>query len=729
MQRLQRAILTCVLVALGSCGGGHERVVIHAVTPTVVDTHGNSVVIITGTGFNDDARIWVGGVEAERLDYSPTELSVLTRPMPAGPVLLEVEQRGERHPAEQALEAWNPSLLEQARVYDASFGVTAETAAQTFEWQRVTASMGANWRVRDGNTLTWLPSRDRYVMVGGWNGYQAPQGFSTIDPDSYPPENTTTEVWSSVDGVEWTLDVPHADAQFERRHSHNTVLWNDRLWMIGGDYHQGRENHDVVSSADGRDWRVELGPGADEDPPWSRRVLQVSGVYDGALWTAGGQSVNGDLDMVVYHNDVWRSDDGLHWVQVVADAPASATRWAGCGVLDGLVEFRGELWLVGCARERADSVGHSVSNEVWSSVDGATWTKHATPPWVGKIWPNVVVWQDRLWILFGYTLGDPSRGLPPGNANEVWYSEDGETWQALPFDAPTPGSHAQGIAVREDQLLYAGGNYTFGFGDGEDKSVWRLVPVDGAGVTQWQDRGELGLDVRVPSDPVALATAPLHVPGAFGHGRAGMHFDGSTSLLARLDADGVELVDLAHPGDGAPPGDGFSVFVAARMPYSPAPYGWVENYNPASTIVGSTWPPRSSLGLTDGHAHYVNQREGLDENGSNTWDILTLPHDETDGPLQWNLAGNVHTLGVVHQIDGTVLGLVDGHRAAPQTSDFTTAVGWSRIGGGVDGPGEGPYNRFAGTLGAVVIVKRSLSSAELERLHQWALGRFVYRAD
>jgi hypothetical protein len=134
------------------------------------------------------------------------------------------------------------------------------------------------------------------------------------------------------------------------------------------------------------------------------------------------------------------------------------------------------MWLVGCARHRDDVVGHELYNQVWSTTDGATWTRHADPPWTGKIWHNVVVWQGRMWAMFGYTSGDAVHGLPAGNANEVWYSDDGETWQALPFDAPAPGSHAQGVAVTEDALVYAGGNYSFGFGDGLDKSAWRLVP-------------------------------------------------------------------------------------------------------------------------------------------------------------------------------------------------------------------------------------------------------------
>jgi hypothetical protein len=91
----------------------------------------------------------------------------------------------------------------------------------------------------------------------------------------------------------WTLELAHENGAFEPRHSHNTPLWNGKLWMIGGDTHQGYYNHDVVSSADGVHWTVELGPGTD-DPPWSERALQMIGVYDGKLWMAGGQDLLGD---------------------------------------------------------------------------------------------------------------------------------------------------------------------------------------------------------------------------------------------------------------------------------------------------------------------------------------------------------------------------------------------------------------------------------------------------
>ena len=685
--------------------GGEVALGIDSVVPALVDPEGGSRLVVRGAGFEPGMIARVGGIEVAAIEWIDAGELRVTSPalLVAGPSSLELELGSQT--ATSPLEVWSPAAIPGARVFDAGHGVTAGAAAVEYEWQRLTANIGDEWRVRDGNTLTWLPGRERFVMVGGWNGEQAPYGFSTVGPDVYPPENTSGEVWSSADGVSWTLDLPHGHTQFERRHAHNTMLWNDRLWMIGGDYHQGHYNHDVVSSADGLVWEVELGPGTTE-PPWGERSLQFSGVYDGKLWTAGGQDGFGEVDLQAYHNDVWSSVDGIHWEEVVPDAPASATRWAGCGALDGLVEFHGRMWLVGCARYRENNEGHLMSNEVWSTTDGATWTQHSEPPWKGKIWQNVVVWRDELWILFGYTNGDPELGLPQDNAREVWHSADGETWAPLPFDAPVPGSHAQGVAVHEDYLLYAGGNYSFGVGDGPDKSTWRLVPVSGERVATWRDRAGEVLLARPPAD----AAGPLRVADAFGPGRPGLHFDGSTALLRLEDEEGAAIVDTAS--------EGLSVFWVARAPYSPSPAGWTENYSPASTVLGGDYPPSSSAGFTNGALSYVNRRTLPDENDAPVWDVVHVGEGLQEGP------GSVHAVGLVHAPDGTLAAFIDGVAMDAGSTDFGAGRTWSRIGGGLDGPGEGPINRFAGTLGALVVVPEVIDEADATRLYAWAQGRF-----
>lgn len=687
---------------------------VSAVDPDIVDPQGGSRLTITGLGLAAGpdhpavSAVTIGGSAVTEITViSDTEIQVLTAPVPSGSGLDVIVERGDiTATLAAAVTAWSPAELPNARLFDAAAGVVTEEPATLYEWQRLTAEIHPDWRGRDGNTLTWLPSTGRYWMVGGWNGYQEPDGFSSVPPDSvYPLQNTTDEVWSSADGVSWTLELPHGHGQFERRHAHNTVLWKEKLWMIGGDTHQGYYNHDVVSSADGISWKVELGPGAAKSPPWTQRALQMSGVYAGKLWTAGGQDLLGLPDEYVYHNDVWSTEDGVTWTQVAEDAPASETRWAGCGVLDGLVEFHGEMWLVGCARYRDDAVGTTMSNEVWSTTDGAVWKKHATPPWVGKSWPNVLVWDDKLWILFGYTFGDPANGWAPGNANEAWFSEDGETWRSLPIDAPVPGSHAQGVAVAGDHLLLAGGNYSFGFGNGWDKSSFRLVPFRGKAVRAWTDRGELSKQVTAEDD----AARPVLVPDAFGAGRPGLQLDGSASELA-LDAPD----ELAG---------GESVFWVARAPYLPIPWGWEETFAPIGTLVGGPidagWMPRASIGLSGGRVTMLSLDDELGPNGESLWTRIEGGEGLQEGP------GEVRMAGLTYADDGTVQVYVDGAAVGPtSTADHGKPRAWSRIGGSLTGDYYGPNARFAGTVGAVLIVPTALDPESVARIHTWARGRF-----
>ncbi|MFZ4738156.1 MAG: IPT/TIG domain-containing protein [Bradymonadia bacterium] len=683
-----------------------------AVEPEVVDPLGGSTLRLTGAGFGDGARVRavrIGGVRARSFEVASDQaLVVVTEAMAPGEGLdVEVEVGEAVLRLTGALTAWSPAEIAGSRLFDAATGVEVEEPTTTYEWQRLTASIGDEWRVRDGNTLTWLPSTQRYWMVAGWNGYQAPDGFSPVPPDDvYPPLNTTDEVWSSADGASWRLERAHGTAGFERRHSHNTVLWRDALWMIGGDTHQGRYNHDVVTSADGVNWRVVLGPGT-TPPPWTPRALQAIGVHDGDLWMAGGQDLLGPIEEYTYHNDVWRSADGENWTQVVPDAPASPTRWGGCGVLDGLVSFRGELWLVGCARERENAEGHLMFNAVWSSRDGVEWRPHATPPWAGKIWPNVVVWDDKLWILFGYTLGDQANGFPAGNANEVWFSEDGESWQSLPADSPVPGSHAQGVAVTESQLVLAGGNYGFGFGAGVDKSTWRLVPFRGRSVRGWRARGDDALWVEAPENEAR----PVQVDDAFGSGSPGLQFDGSRHVLSL--PEGV--------ADTQP--SGRSVFWVARAPYLPLPWGWTEDYAPVETVVGGSavvgGVPETGVGLSGGQLVVVNREAGLGPVGEPLYVRRAAGEDLQPG------AGEVRLMGVTHGADGTLRFFVDGASVGPpQAAEYGAGRAWSMLGGGMHGPYYGPNSRFAGTIGAVWVAPGVVEPATLSRLAAWARGRF-----
>ena len=81
--------------------------------------------------------------------------------------------------------------------------------------------------------------------------------------------------------------------------------------------------------------------------------------------------------------------------------------------------------------------------------------------------------------------------------------------------------------------------------------------------------------------------------------------------------------------------------------------------------------------------------------------------------------------GMTHALDGTVTTWIDGAPIeAAGTAAYDTPRVWTRIGGGTDGAYEGPNSRFAGTLGAVVVLPTVADAGTVARIHAWAQGRF-----
>ena len=422
------------------------------------------------------------------------------------------------------------------------------------------------------------------------------------------------------------------------------------------------------------------------------------------LWTGGGQDLQGPAADYVHHNDLWSSVDGRTWVQVAPDGPASATRWGGCGAVDGFVEFAGRMWLVGCARY--DEVGgHQTVAEVWSTTDGVDWQRHADPPWAGKIWHNVVVWDDRLWALFGYTNGDIANGWPQDNSKEAWYSDDGETWfPAVAPDNPVPGSHAQGVAVTEDALWYVGGNHTFGSSAGEERGIWRMVRFEGPEVSAWSDRGALGLTATASG-----RSRPIWLADGFGTSAPGMYFDGSYDVLA-----------LAEPDVQA---NGRTVIWVARMPEQRPPWNWEETYAPLGTLLGGVDQtyPNSSIGISGGSLVMVNREAGQGEAGEPLWSRFEAGEGLQEGP------GDVRLVGLRHSADGVVTPLFGADDATTGQADYTTPRSYSRIGGSLDDGYYGPNTRFSGTLGALIVLPYAADEPTIADIAEWARGRFGAR--
>lgn len=152
---------------------------------------------------------------------------------------------------------------------------------------------GVNWTRAASNTA-WSPRnagvfvfKDRMWLFGG----------GVIDGDKSNNPNSSKEVWTSADGLNWTpIKINSA-----RMPGGTPVVFDDKLWFVGGNRSDGNFDSALFVSDDGINWKS-------ESAPWSPRGGTVVWVFDGKLFMTGGKysytEPNGEIKFV-YSNDVW----------------------------------------------------------------------------------------------------------------------------------------------------------------------------------------------------------------------------------------------------------------------------------------------------------------------------------------------------------------------------------------------------------------------------------------
>ncbi len=256
------------------------------------------------------------------------------------------------------------------------------------EWTLITESAG--WRSSD--IPMTLAFKDRIWFMGGWfNG-------------RLPGHAATREIWSSADGAGWDRT---ADAAWSARMGSGAVLFNGRMWILGG-----TENYlfsdddsclrnDVWCSADGESWDL-VTPGAG----WSPRAFHQVVVLDGRMWVLGGGSYKPNFQVC---SDVWCSEDGIEWSQVVDVAPWRPRIWFSAEV------YRDRMWVLG-----GPTVDNELVTDIWHSADGKHWSElESDVVWTPRHEHSAFVHNDRLWVAGGHAR--------PLN-NEVWSLHLPEPW-------------------------------------------------------------------------------------------------------------------------------------------------------------------------------------------------------------------------------------------------------------------------------------------------------------
>ena len=292
-------------------------------------------------------------------------------------------------------------------------------------------------------------------LLGGW----------ADDPAGGSSHVGYNDVWKSTDGLKWIPvrpNTPNNRDVWEGRHCGGYAVFDNRMWIVGGDPLLKHYQNDVWSSTDGVHWRQ-----ATANAEWGKRNMHVTMVHDGKLWVMGGQTVPQFVPGVpeAFYNDVWNSSDGVKWTRVLEHAP-----WSPRGMIQGSVVMHGRMWLLGGGTyDTPDHPKRLFYNEVWSSADGVHWRKDATAPWAPRQYHSVAVFDDKMWVMAGGNTDTPGF-----NRNDVWYSPDGVNWTEL-AGTPWPTRHAGTAFVHDGHLWMVAGSHP---GSTPINDVWRLDKVE-----------------------------------------------------------------------------------------------------------------------------------------------------------------------------------------------------------------------------------------------------------
>ena len=262
-------------------------------------------------------------------------------------------------------------------------------------WSRVTP-VGSIFEPLDSHRM--LVFNNRMWVLGGWDFFSNEGGTQTF----------SNEVWSTADGVHWTQHTP-SGAIFSPRAGHDAVVFNGRMWVVGGSDNSTRYN-DVWSSADGVNWVLEQANAA-----FAPRYTHTLAALNNALWLFAGSDTPSGTAPSVGSPDAWRSTDGRAWTQVLPVPPF------GLRMEQATVVFNGRIYLTSGYSNDSFFAGTRFS-DVWSTADGVTW-RLETPaaPFSGRNSPILLNHNNQLYIIGGFSVS---------RTHDVWRSNNGINWSA-----------------------------------------------------------------------------------------------------------------------------------------------------------------------------------------------------------------------------------------------------------------------------------------------------------
>lgn len=290
------------------------------------------------------------------------------------------------------------------------------------------------------NASGWAEASGRLWLFGG-SGY-ADSGSGMLNdlwyvdtqpiaptPTPTPPSPTPTPTPTPTP-LTLTWRQATANAGFSSRAAHASVVFDNKMWVLGG-WDGINEKHDVWWSSDGTTWHL-----ATANAGFSPRYGLTGLVYNNKMWVIGGRNYND------CYNDVWWSTDGVQWHQ--------ANSFPGPGrFCHAAVAFKDKIWVM----DGWDP--NSSFSDVWATSDTLTWNSPTGEAPFGQRYAPGLVFRDRMWILGGYSRG--GGGMPGSERIDVWWSKDGQHWNAPTSDNMFGNRVYHSCVALDDKMLVIGG--------------------------------------------------------------------------------------------------------------------------------------------------------------------------------------------------------------------------------------------------------------------------------
>jgi hypothetical protein len=225
-------------------------------------------------------------------------------------------------------------------------------------WIQATAD--ANWSPRRGHTT--LVYDNKIWVLGG-------EGIDNGSAINY------NDVWYSTDGSTWIQAT--ADANWSPRGGHTALVYNNKMWVLGGEEIDNRRSiqyNDVWYSTEGSTWTQ-----ATAEAEWSPRSDHQSVVFGQRMWVLGGytglKSMSGRQE--VSSNDIWYSYDGKIWYPATDDARWSPRNGHRAVVFQDRMQVlggikpggpEGTIFDLGPGEYVYSKLPDTLDNDVWESV-------------------------------------------------------------------------------------------------------------------------------------------------------------------------------------------------------------------------------------------------------------------------------------------------------------------------------------------------------------------------